>query len=124
MYGNVNGRPYKTGHTRRTYREATHLSGLCFPLVVTLELLVHPHLVRLGSLRCGSLMGTVQGIADSNCSSGTAERKDLRRGRHSAADWLLGPARVARVAGWFIIPHLKVIALRDLSLSYLSYRPL
>ena len=105
MYGNVNGRPYKTGHTRRTYREATHLSGLCFPLVVTLELLVHPHLVRLGSLRCGSLMGTVQGIADSNCSSGTAERKDLRRGRHSAADWLLGhaaaSARVARVAGWF-----------------------
>ena len=96
MYGNVNGRPYKTGHTRRTYREATHLSGLCFPLVVTLELLVHPHLVRLGSLRCGSLMGTVQGIADSNCSSGTAERKDLRRGRHSAADWLLGPRCRAR----------------------------
>jgi hypothetical protein len=66
------------------------------PLPPRPQLLVHPHLVRLGSLRCGSLMGTVQGIADSNCSSGTAERKDLRRGRHSAADWLLGPRCRAR----------------------------
>ena len=31
-------------------------------------------------------MGTVQGVADSNCSSGAAEREDLRRGRHGAAD--------------------------------------